>query len=283
MKSFKKISSLFLAVLLVVSLFAGCSSSDKNASEITEDTLIFAYTEENEPFLYKDEEGNWAGFDAELVAAVFDSIKGDYKDYTFVQVDPSYVLGEDTVYTDEDDNEYTALIFCGGYTKNTGTADEDFDWSSNLLENCVVTIVPLDSSISTYNDVAGKTAAVVAGSAVDALDKQAAVENSIKYNVFDNAEDAFAALDSSEADMVIIDQFSLYAYEGYSEDKYTTLNGILDSTEYAFAFATNEDYAESFNEAVKEMKSPDYNNEDTLTPLVEQYFGSADLCIFDYE
>ncbi len=284
MKTFKKICSLFLCVLLVTVLFSSCSSSDKVTSEITDDTLIFAYTEENPPFLYTDEEGNMAGFEVDLINATFDSFKGDYSDYAFVKVDEGYVLDEDICYTDNEGNEYSALIYCGGFTKNTGTADEDYDWSSNILENDVVTIVPVGSDIESYSNVVNHKAAVLSGAALTALDKNTAVENSLKsYDVYDNADDAFNALDSGDADMLIIDEFSLYAYEGYTTENYTVLSGILDSTEYAFAFSRSEDYASSFNEAVKEMLSPDYNDGDTLTPLVEEYFGDSSLCIFDYE
>lgn len=68
MKAMKKITCALLCVLLIGSLFAGCSNSNKNeeADEITSSTMLVAYTAEKAPFLYKDENGELTGFDVEL-------------------------------------------------------------------------------------------------------------------------------------------------------------------------------------------------------------------------
>ena len=63
--------------------------------------MLVAYTAEKAPFLYKDENGELTGFDVELFKNAFDSFKGDYKNYEFVQVPEGYKLGEDAAYTDE--------------------------------------------------------------------------------------------------------------------------------------------------------------------------------------
>ena len=78
----------------------------------------------------------------------------------------------------------------------------------------------------------------------------------------------------------MIDDFSLYKFSGH--ENYTVLNGTLDTIEYGFAFAKSNDYSTGFNEAVLEISSTDYSDEDTLTPLVEKYFGTADVLAFDY-
>ncbi|MCD7723592.1 MAG: transporter substrate-binding domain-containing protein [Clostridiales bacterium] len=281
MKSTKKILSLFFAVLFIGALFSGCSESENAASEITEDTLIFAYTAENSPFIYTDENGQLAGFDVELVENTFDSFKGDYTDYVFVQVEEGYVLGEDICYTDSAGNEYSAIIYCGGFTKNTGTVNEDYSWSSNIIENNIITAVAESAgeSITSYSDVAGCSAAVVSGAAVSALDKNSAVKDSLKAaSEYSSAKEAFAALDAGKVDIVIIDEFSYYTYGG----GYTVLPGVLDTVEYAFAFDPSEDFSTSFNEAVKELQSADYGDGDELTPIVTEYFASADLCVFQY-
>lgn len=70
----KKITCALLCVLLIGSLFAGCSNSNKNeeADEITSSTMLVAYTAEKAPFLYKDENGKLTGFDVELFKNAFD-------------------------------------------------------------------------------------------------------------------------------------------------------------------------------------------------------------------
>ena len=284
MKAMKKITCALLCVLLIGSLFAGCSNSNKNeeADEITSSTMLVAYTAEKAPFLYKDENGELAGFDVELFKNAFDSFKGDYKNYEFVQVPEGYKLGEDAAYTDENGKTYTAMIFIGAMQKNTGTANEDYNWSANIIENRIVAAVSADSRIASYKDLAGAKAGVVSEAAAAALNDNFAVKNSLaSAEAYSSANEAFAALNNGDIDAVIIDDFSLYAYPDYAAFK--IIPGELDRIEYGFAFAKNNDYSAGFNEAVYEMKSPDYGDGDELTPLAEKYFGNSETCVFDFK
>lgn len=276
-----KFLSVILAVLMIGALFAGCASESEETGAITDSTMLIAYTEEAEPFLYTDESGNLTGFDAELIAATFDSFKGEFTDYQFVKVDGGYRLGEDTAYTDEKGNQYQAIIYCAVH-KDTGTMNEDYNWSDDLIQNDVVTVVPSSSAIGNYNELEGARAGIVSEAAAAALSENASVLNSLSSaHQYASADEAFAALDAGEIDAVIIDDFSLYKFDGYAN--YTVLNGALDTIEYGFAFAKSNDYSSGFNEAVLEISSTDYSDEDTLTPLVEKYFGSADVLVFDYQ
>lgn len=281
MKKITKIISVFLCLLLISSAFAGCAAAE-DEDAVTDATMLIAYTEEVSPFLYTDENGNLTGFDAELIAATFDAFKGEYDNYKFIKVEEGYRLGEDTAYTDEEGNEYSAIIYCGGIQKNTGTMNEDYNWSSNIIENNIITVVPSASPISSYRDLEGVKTGVVSDAAFNALQENASVYNSLSSaQQYATAQEAFAALDAGEIDAVVIDDFDFYTYEG--ADSYTVLNGTLDTVEYGFAFAKSNDYSSGFNEAVLEISSTDYSEEDILTPLVEKYFGYADACVFDYQ
>ena len=266
---------------MISSAFAGCAAAE-DEDVVTDATMLIAYTAEVSPFLYTDEDGNLTGFDAELIAATFDAFKGEYDNYKFIKVEEGYRLGEDTAYTDEEGNEYSAIIYCGGIQKNTGTMNEDYNWSSNIIENNIITVVPSASPISSYRDLEGVKTGVVSDAAFNALQENASVYNSLSSaQQYATAQEAFAALDAGEIDAVVIDDFDFYTYDG--ADSYTVLNGTLDTVEYGFAFAKSNDYSSGFNEAVLEISSTDYSEEDTLTPLVEKYFGYADACVFDYQ
>ena len=282
LKSIKKIIAVLLAVMLAAALFAGCSKKEAQATEITKNTLLIAYTEENAPFLYTDENGELAGFDVEIIKNIFDTIKNEYKDYAFVQVEEGYVLNEDTAYTDENGNEFSAIIMCGGTHKNVGTANEDVVWSKNIIENNIITVVAPNSTITSYNNIAGAKAGVVSAVAAAALDMNATIKNSLaSVTEYATAEEAFAALNSGAIDAVVIDDFSFNTYD--KADSYTVIPNVLDTVEYAFEFAPSNNYASAFNEAVKEMLSADYGDGDTLTPIVEKHFGNADVLVFSVE
>lgn len=281
MKKHIKVLSIILSALMIGASFAGCNSQSEETGAITDSTMLIAYTEEAEPFLYTDENGNLTGFDAELIAATFDSFKGEFTDYQFVKVDDGYRLGEDTAYTDDEGNQYQAIIYCAVH-KDAGTMNEDYNWSDDIIQNDVITVVPSTSSISNYNDLAGARAGIVSETAANALAENTAVLNSLaSAHQYASAEEAFAALDAGEIDAVIIDDFNLYKFDGYAN--YTVLNGALGTIEYGFAFAKSNDYSSGFNEAVLEISSTDYSDEDTLTPLAEKYFGTSYVLVFDYQ
>ena len=64
-KNIKKIFAFLLCIAVIGCVFAGCSKSGE-ADEITDKTMLIAYTEEVEPFLYKDKNGKLTGFDVDL-------------------------------------------------------------------------------------------------------------------------------------------------------------------------------------------------------------------------
>lgn len=174
------------------------------------------------------------------------------------------------------------MIFIGAMQKNTGTANEDYNWSANIIENRIVAAVSESSRIASYKDLAGAKAGVVSETAAAALNDNFAVKNSLaSAEAYSSADEAFAALNNGDIDAVIIDDFSLYAYPDYAAFK--IIPGELDRIEYGFAFAKNNDYSAGFNEAVYEMKSPDYGDGDELTPLAEKYFGNSETCVFDFK
>lgn len=282
MKKTKRILSALLAVLLIGASFAGCSQSSTQAEEITDETMLIAYTEESEPFLYTNAQGALDGFEAKLIENAFPSFKGEYKNYKLVKVDEGYELGEDTAYTDEDGNEYKAIIFCGAMHKNEGTVNEDYAWSNNIVENNIVTVVKQGSAITSYNNIQGARAGVYSELCSAALDKNSAIKSGFaSVTAYGSPEELLAALDAGEIDAAVIDDFSFRPLEG--ADGYTVLDGVLDTIEYGFAFARSLDYSTGFNEAVKEMLSEEYGDGDTLTPLIEQYFGYPEACVFEYE
>lgn len=279
MKNFKKAISVLLCVLFVGSCFAGCSSSDK-ADEITDKTMLIAYTEENEPFIYTDKNGNLTGFDVEIFEKIFDDIKNEAKNYRFVKVEEGYRVGEDPAYIDDDGNEYIAYVMIGGIQKNVGTFNEDFTFSDDIIDNRIITVTAKGAKIASYADLDGLTAGVVTKQAEAALDKNAAIKSSLKsVKAYKDIKSALADLDAGKINAVVVDEFSFNVLE--NKDSHSVLNGELDTLSYVYAFKKYDWYVEAINEAVYELQSPDYNDKDEFTPIVEKYFG-YDASSFDY-
>lgn len=281
MKNMKKVLALVLSIMFVVLCFTGCSSSAE-AEEITDKTLLIAYTNEVEPFIYTDAKtGKLTGFDVEVIKSIFKGIKNDYKNYEFVQVEEGYRLGEDPAYTDKDGNSYVAYIQVGGLQKDQGTFNEDYTMSKSIIDNRVITVTAKGSSIGTYADLDGRNVGVVSNTAVTALDKHNAIKSSFKsLSQYTDAKKALADLDSGKLDAVVIDEFSFRVLD--NKDNYVELKGELDTVNYVYVFKKWDWYEEAINQAIMELQSPEYNDADEFTPIVEKYFG-YDASNFTYE
>lgn len=278
MKVFKKIFAIALCGILIASAFAGCSKSGE-ADKITDKTMLIAYTDEVEPFLYKDKNGKLAGFDIDLFKKIYDNVKNDTKNYKFVKVDKDYKVGDDIAYTNKDGDEFIAYTMIGAVQKNVGSVNEDFSFTNDIITNRIITVTKSGNNISDYNDLSGKKLAVVTDIAKAALDKNATIKNNNKNTLYPTIEDALSALDNGSVDAVITDEFSFSPLE--NAEKYQVLNGELDKISYAFMFKKGDWVVENWNEAIYELKSPDYNDKDEFTPMVEKYFG-YNASSFDY-
>ena len=278
MKVFKKIFAIALCGILIASAFAGCSKSGE-ADKITDKTMLIAYTDEVEPFLYKGKNGKLAGFDIDLFKKIYDNVKNDTKNYEFVKVDKDYKVGDDVAYTNKDGDEFIAYTMIGAVQKNVGSVNEDFSFTNDIITNRIITVTKSGNNISDYNDLSGKKLAVVTDIAKAALDKNATIKNNNKNTLYPTIEDALSALDNGSVDAVITDEFNFSPLE--NAEKYQVLNGELDKISYAFMFKKGDWVVENWNEAIYELKSPDYNDKDEFTPMVEKYFG-YNASSFDY-
>ena len=278
MKVFKKIFAIALCGILIASAFAGCSKSGE-ADKITDKTMLIAYTDEVEPFLYKGKNGKLAGFDIDLFKKIYDNVKNDTKNYEFVKVDKDYKVGDDVAYTNKDGDEFIAYTMIGAVQKNVGSVNEDFSFTNDIITNRIITVTKSGNNISDYNDLSGKKLAVVTDIAKAALDKNATIKNNNKNTLYPTIEDALSALDNGSVDAVITDEFNFSPLE--TAEKYQVLNGELDKISYAFMFKKGDWVVENWNEAIYELKSPDYNDKDEFTPMVEKYFG-YNASSFDY-
>lgn len=278
MKVFKKIFAIALCGILIASAFAGCSKSGE-ADKITDKTMLIAYTDEVEPFLYKDKNGKLAGFDIDLFKKIYDNVKNDTKNYEFVKVDKDYKVGDDVAYTNKDGDEFIAYTMIGAVQKNVGSVNEDFSFTNDIITNRIITVTKSGNNISDYNDLSGKKLAVVTDIAKAALDKNSTIKNNNKNTLYPTIEDALSALDNGSVDAVITDEFNFSPLE--NAEKYQVLNGELDKISYAFMFKKGDWVVENWNEAIYELKSLDYNDKDEFTPMVEKYFG-YNASSFDY-
>ncbi|MGN0516542.1 substrate-binding periplasmic protein [Eubacterium sp.] len=279
MKIVKRIFAVAMAVAVVASCFAGCSS--KNAEIYSKDIAILGYTKEVAPFLTDVKDGKAKGFEADLWNSIFDSVKGDLKGYRFEQIDEGYTLEESGGFFDSTDREYSACLMFGAVSKNNGTFNKDYSYTEPIITNRVITVTAENSKITTYAQMGGARVAVVGDVAKKALEENRAIYSACASVTEASLEDALAGLGISY-DAVVVDEFTYRPDEMLKSVYYPVVPGELDTIEYVIACAKNSGWKDSINEAIREMKSEKYGEGDEFTPLVLKYFG-YNASSFSYE
>lgn len=272
MKTAKKIIALLLSAMFIVLCFAGCSAAEE-AEEITEKTMLIAYTEENAPFVY-EENGELKGFDVEIFKKIFNNIKNEYKNYKFVKVDADYKIGEDVYCVDANGKDCIAYIMIGGVQKDIDDINKTYSFTEDVINNRVITITKDGNRITSYAELNGKNIGVISGVAKTALDKHTTIKDgcqTIKEYTAENIDTAIAELDNGTIQALVIDEFTYYTSDA-NTDSYIVLDSELENISYVYALKKWDWVVDSINEAIYELKSPEYNDADEFTPIVEEYF-----------
>lgn len=267
----KKRATLLLALaMLATTVLAGCGSKeDKSADNKKEDkkeakvenddeTLIVGFDASFPPYGYKDDDGEYVGFDLELAQEVCD--RNDWK------------LVKQPIDWDAKDMEIdSGTIDCiwNGFTM-TGREDE-YTWSEPYMENSQVVVVLEDSGIESTADLAGKIVEVQADSSAEAALKEmpeltesfAALQTTPDYNT------AFMDLEMGSVDAIAMDVI-VAGYQLQQRDGgFKILDDTLASEEYAIGFKKgNEALRDQVQTVLDEMAS-----DGTMKEISEKWFG----------
>lgn len=256
----KKFTALLMSLLLVGSLAAcGNSSDSDSAADDTADTTDTADTADTvegtdsdleyvkekgtlvvgitefEPMDYKDESGNWIGFDADMATAFAESLGVDVE---FVEIDwDNKIL--------ELDGKTIDCVWNG--MTLTDEVTSAMECSNAYCNNAQIVIVPADKA-DQYQDVdslSDLTFAVEAGSAGEA--EVSAL--GLNYTAVKAQSDALMEVAAGTSDAAVIDSLMAAAMvgegTGYADLTYTV---GLNSEEYGVGFRKGSDLADALNE-----------------------------------
>lgn len=239
-----------LVILLMLSMAAGmftaCSSS-KNTDNSGKFTVGF--DAEFPPYGYKDENGDYVGFDLDLAQAVCDK--------------NGWTLVKQPIDWDSKDMELNSgTIDCiwNGFTM-TGR-EKDYTWSSAYIDNSQVVIVKSDSQINNLSDLAGKVVAVQSdSSALAAFTGDDASESNIQlaksFSSLQQVGDynsAFMNLESGSVDAICMD-IGVAGYELKARgNSFRMLSEHVSSEEYGIGFKKgNTKLRDQVQETLNEM------------------------------
>ncbi|MCI7182540.1 MAG: transporter substrate-binding domain-containing protein [Schaedlerella sp.] len=240
----KKRLAFLLAAGMVLSLTACGTSTDKTTDSDAEQTDM-AYVQEKgtlvvgitdfAPMDYKDDDGEWVGFDADMAKAFAEELGVEIE---FVEIDwDNKVM--------ELDGKTIDCVWNG--MTLTDEVTSAMECSNAYCNNAQIVIVPVDVA-DQYQDVdslSGLTFAVEAGSAgkeeVDAL--------GLKYTEVKAQSDALMEVKAGTSDAAVIDSLMAAAMvgegTGYADLTYTV---GLSSEEYGVGFRKGSDLAAALND-----------------------------------
>nr|WP_296958039.1 transporter substrate-binding domain-containing protein [uncultured Mediterraneibacter sp.] len=251
----KKLLSVLLCAGLTVSVLAGCGSDKSDAkadndtkteSSDTESdmqyvkdkgTLVVGITD-FEPMDYKDDSGEWIGFDADMAKAFAESLGVTAE---FVEIDwDNKVL--------ELDGKSIDCVWNG--MTLTDEVTSSMECTNAYLNNAQVVVVPKDVA-DKYQDkdsLKDLSFAVEAGSAGEAQVSDLGVE----YTSVSSQADALMEVAAGTSDAAVIDSLMAAAMigegTGYADLTYTV---SLNSEEYGVGFRQGSDLAAALNDFFK--------------------------------
>lgn len=214
-----------------------------------------------EPFEYQDEQGNWTGFDMDIMSAVaqrygltlevskqpFDSI------LVAVNAGTCDVVASSVTITDE-------------RKKNVLFSDPYFDADQSLLvrKEDAATLVDLAS-------LAGKTVAVQSGTTGEIYAKENIKDTTTKIQSFEDASAMFLALESKQVDAVLQD-FPINAFRAVKQGTTEVTGKFSTNEQYGFAMALqNTDLQAAINESLNEFRAQGIYDE-----IFKKYFGAGE-------
>ena len=196
-----------------------------------DNTFIVGFDAEFPPYGYKDDNGEYVGFDLDLAQEVCDR--------------NGWTLKKQPIEWNSKDMELNSgSISCiwNGFTMNG--REDDYTWTKPYVDNSQVVVVRKDSGITQLNDLSGKVVAVQAdSSALAALTgEDASEENKALCATFKDLQQvgdynsAFMNLESGAVNAICMD-IGVANYEIESRgDKFMMLEDRLSSEEYGIGF-----------------------------------------------
>lgn len=255
----------FAAVLMAAAMvftMAGCGSSkdadtsakketkteDSKDKENSDKQFIVGFDAEYPPYGYKDDNGEYVGFDLDLAQEVC--------------ARNGWELVKQPIDWDSKDMELNSgSIDCiwNGFTM-TGRED-DYTWSKPYVDNSIVVVVKEGSGIEKKEDLAGKVVVVQADSSglaalTDEEDNEENLKLAASFSDLQQVADyntAFMNLEAGAVDAIVVD-IGVADYQLESRTGFAMLDDKIRTEQYAVGFKLgNEELRDQVQSTLDEM------------------------------
>ena len=252
----KKTIAMILSILMILSCFAGCGSkSDSDLAYIKDKGKLIVGITDYAPMDYKDENGNWTGFDAEFAQLVAKELG--------VEVE-FFVIADWSKKVFELDSKNIDCIWNGmtinEELKNTTSVSDPY------VINAQVVVMKADA-VANYADTASLadlTFAAENGSAGQTAAQDIGVKNVVAVG---DQGAALMEVAAGTADACVIDITMAEAMTGEGTSYADLAIGLtLTSEEYGIGFRKGSDITAKVNEIMAK-----FMNDGTLAALAAKY------------
>jgi polar amino acid transport system substrate-binding protein len=253
----KKIISMMLVIVLMLTLFTACgaSKSDSDLAAIQKKGKIVVGITDYAPMDYKDENGQWTGFDAEFAQLFAKELGVECEFYVIADWGKKFM---------ELDTKQIDAVWNG--MTITDEAKLNSSVSNPYVINAQVVVMKADAvaNYATTDAMAGLTIAVENGSA--GQDAASAIAGATVVPLQDQGS-ALLEVKAGTADACIIDITMAYAMTGEGTDYADLAPGISLTEElYGVSFRKDSDVTAVFNEFMAKLKA-----DGTLQALADKY------------
>ncbi|MBQ7801032.1 MAG: transporter substrate-binding domain-containing protein [Oscillospiraceae bacterium] len=253
----KKLFAAVLAVLMMVSIFAGCgaSSGDSDMAYVQEKGTLVVGITDYAPMDYKDENGEWTGFDAEFARLVAEKLDVDVEFFVLADWGKKFYELE----TKNIDCVWNGMTITEEVKLNTNCSDP-------YVINAQVVVMKADV-VGNYADTAsleGLNFAVESGSAGEDALKELGITD---YIAVQDQGAAVMEVAAGTSDACVIDITMANAMTGEGTSYADLAAGIaLTSEEYGIGFRKDSDLTAEVNKIMDELIA-----DGTLPALAEKY------------
>lgn len=237
----KKMVKIFLGLLVGLSVFPSTVFAQSNKVIDREAGVVIGFDDTFAPFGFKNEAGEYVGFDLDLAAEILGQMEVDY---TFQPIDWS--MKETELNTGNID------MIWNGYSITPERAEVVL-FSEPYIENRQIIIVPIESDVMTKADLTGKVLATQEQSAsleailADETFVTTLGSDPVTYATF---VEVFSDLNNGRVDAIVVDETlaSYFLEQNDSAANYRTLEDNFGEEEYGVGFRKSDtDFVEEFN------------------------------------
>jgi polar amino acid transport system substrate-binding protein len=244
----KMMKKLLVGYLLILVSFVMISCTEKKTvNSMDKDELVLGFDDTFVPMGFKDENGEYTGFDIDLAKEMEKKLG---KKIVFQPIDWSM--------KETELNNGNIDFIWNGYSV-TDERKEKVEFSKEYLNNRQVIITLSDSKINSKEDLNGaRVGAQNQSSAVDAIEAEGNIVDTFKDSkivTFETNNEALMDLEAGRLDAVVADEIlAKYYINQRGADKYKVLKDDFGKEAYAVGMRKDDkELVEAFNKAFDEL------------------------------